>query len=386
VKYVGIDLHKKTITICVVDKERKVLFRRTLHNNDPGKIRETFGSLGPFEAVVEATASYEWLFTLLKRFKAKLVLAHPGKLRVIAESVKKTDKLDAQVLAEFLALGMIPRAYRPTARQRQHRTLVRQRVRLQQRRTSVRNRIRYLLADYNADRQDLFTLEGLECLKAFPMSSADKFVRDQLLAEYDLLTRQISEMDERLKRFAKSAGRKEAEAREILKSIPGVGTVVSDVVIAELGDIDRFGSQKKVCAYAGLAPGRRESAQKAKDLPITKQGSRLLRWSLVESAWQLTKYSHRWQNIFEKLAHRRGRKRAIIAVARRLLGMMLAMLKAGKVYTVKPLSVDETEEPKPAGKAKKPKTSAAARQRRRQKSKPPTRTGVLSAVGAETEF
>ncbi len=90
-----------------------------------------------------------------------MVLAHPKKLRVIAESTRKSDKLVAQVLAEFLALEMIPEAYRPGPRQRAHRVLVRHRHYLRGRLTSVRNKMRRILSDYNADRVDLFTRVGL---------------------------------------------------------------------------------------------------------------------------------------------------------------------------------------------------------------------------------
>src|SRR5207237_7008434 len=128
---------------------------------DPDRIRTFFGKLGRFQAVVEATASYEWLWQLLEPLAERLVLAHPKKLRIIAESTRKSDKLDAQVLAEFLALDMIPQAYRPTPRQRQHRVLVRQRCYVQRRITSVKNKLRRILSDYNADRKDLFSSEGL---------------------------------------------------------------------------------------------------------------------------------------------------------------------------------------------------------------------------------
>jgi transposase len=87
----------------------------------------------------------------------RFVLAHPGKLRVIAESTRKSDKLDAQVLAEFLALDMIPPAYRPTARQREHRVLVRHRTQVAQQCSRVKCQIRRLLSNYNADRRDVFT-------------------------------------------------------------------------------------------------------------------------------------------------------------------------------------------------------------------------------------
>jgi transposase len=123
---------------------------------------------------MEATSSYEWLFQLLEPLGERVLLAHPKKLRVIAESTRKSDKLDARVLAEFLALDMIPEAYRPTPRQRQHRRLVRQRVYRHQRITSVRSKSRWILADSNADRRDLFTTEGLDSLAEFKVSAADR--------------------------------------------------------------------------------------------------------------------------------------------------------------------------------------------------------------------
>src|SRR5438552_13484867 len=118
---VGIDLHKQTITLCVVNQAREVLTQRRFLCAEPDRIRAFFEALGPFQAVVEATASYEWLWELLQPLAKRLILAHPKKLRLIAESTRKSDKLDARVLAEFLALDMIPQAYRPTPRQRQHR-------------------------------------------------------------------------------------------------------------------------------------------------------------------------------------------------------------------------------------------------------------------------
>ena len=106
--YVGVDLHKKTITVCVMDQDRKVTARKTLSCDQPDQIVEFFRQLRPFQVVVEATASYDWFVELLEPLAEEVVLANPKKLRVIAESTKKTDRLDAQVLAEFLARDMIP--------------------------------------------------------------------------------------------------------------------------------------------------------------------------------------------------------------------------------------------------------------------------------------
>src|SRR5271166_725755 len=100
-KYVGIDLHKKTIVLCVVDKERTVLERKRFLCVDVAGITAWFTRLGTFQFVVEATAAYEWLVQVLEPLADSWVLAHPGKMRVIAETAKKTDRLDAQTLAEF---------------------------------------------------------------------------------------------------------------------------------------------------------------------------------------------------------------------------------------------------------------------------------------------
>jgi transposase len=331
-KYVGIDLHKKTISIWVVNQERKKLDHKRLYCLPVETIVEYFRTLGEFEAVVEATASYEWLVRLIEPLAKRVILAHPGKLRVIAESTRKSDKVDARLLAEFLALDMIPQAYRPTPRQREHRVLVRHRCYVQRRITSIRTKIRRILSDYNADQPNLFTSDGLAYLAQVKLSAADRFAVDQLLLEWDCQQARLKAVQAQLKEFAAQAPAAEAEARALLRSIPGVGPVTTEVVLSELADPKRFRSAKCAVSYAGMAPGQRESAGKKKDLHIERAGSAMLRWILVEAAWQLVRRTGRWREIFERLSARTGRKKAIVAVARRLLGVMMALLKSGQPY------------------------------------------------------
>jgi transposase len=332
VNYVGIDLHKKTIVLCVMSHDRKILARRTFACGQRGAIQDFFAGLRPFRAVVEATASYEWLVTLIEPLAEKVVLANPKKLRVIAESVKKTDQLDAQVLAEFLARDMIPEAHRPSPRQREHRALVRHRQYLRQCATALKNKMRRIAGDYNADRKDLFSAAGWQSLDDVPLSPSDRFVLDQLHAQWQSLEGQVRALGQRLKAFAAAAPPREAEARAKLRTIPGVGPVTIDVVVSELGDVSRFRSAKAVTAYAGLAPRVRQSGGKGKDLGITKEGSPLLRWALVEAAWRVIRQSAAWRRIYEGIKTRAGGKKAIVAVARRLLGVMYAMLRDGTNY------------------------------------------------------
>lgn len=333
--YVGVDLHKQSISVCVVElagRERKIVERRKFRCEQELEMAEYFAQLGEYQLVVEATASYEWFVQLVEPTADRVVLAHPGHLRVIAQSQRKTDKLDAQTLAEFLALDQIPEAWRPTPRVRQHRTLVRHRHYVQGRITSVKNKLRRVLSHYNADQKNLFSQAGRDYLAKIELSTADRFTVELLCEELDQHSERLKRTDKQLKTFAKEAPVAEQEDRAVLESMPCVGPVTIDAVLAEAGDIRRFGSQRKATAYAGLSPGIRESAGKAKQLGITKQGSRLLRTILVETAWRLVIKTRRWSNVYEKLKARCGAKKAIVAVARRVWCVMVSILRSGQKY------------------------------------------------------
>jgi transposase len=335
-KYVGVDLHKHLIVLCVTElagSSPKVVRRCRFKCDEAEAIRAFFQKLGPFQVVVEATAAYEWFFLSIEDLADRLVLAHPKKLRVIAESTRKSDRIDAEVLATFLALDMIPLAYRPTPWIREHRVLVRHRCWLQRRITSVKCKIRNLLGHYNADIAGLFTRQGQQYLAAVLLSASDRFVVQSLCEQLALFQQQLRAADRQLKLFVASGPLAHQEARALLESIPQVGPVTIDVVLCELGDWRRFRSQKEVTAYAGLDPGFRKSAGKCLELHISKEGSRLLRWALIQAAWRLTTRSPRWRRLLERLAGNTGsKKKAIVGVARHLLCTMFAMLQSGQSY------------------------------------------------------
>ena len=335
-KYVGVDLHKKSISVCmmeIVDGKRKVVGRRRLSCQATPAIIDYFAALGEFRAVVEATAGYEWFLLLIEPLAERVLLAHPKKLRVIAECKHKSDKVDAQVLAKFLALDEIPEAYRPSPRIRQYRVLVRHRHYVQGRITSAKCKLRHKLAHYNADIAELFTARGQKYLAELALSDADRFevmALQQLLA---LLQEQLAAVDNELTKFAATAPAAEREARAVLQTMPLIGPVTTDVILSELGDWRRFRGAKKVVAYAGLDPGSRASDGKGKQLHITKDGSRLLRWALVEAAWRLVGKYQRWQAVHEKLRRNTGsKKKAIVGVARRLLCVLFSMLQSSQAY------------------------------------------------------
>jgi transposase len=364
VKYVGVDLHKHVIVLCVVVQvagRPKVVKRARFGCDQAEAIRAFFQALGPFQVVVEATAAYEWFFLLIEDLADRVVLAHPKKLRVIAESTRKSDKIDAEVLAVFLALDMIPQAYRPTPRVRQHRVLVRHRCWLQRRITSLKCKVRNVLGHYNADVAGLFTRQKEPYLETVSLSPADRFAVQALREQLRVFQRQLREADRQLEQFAQTASCAEREARALLDTIPQIGPVTIDVVLSELGDWRRFRSQKAVVAFAGLDPGFRKSAEKCLELHISKQGSRLLRWALIQAAWRLAVHSPRWRKLLDRLCANSGsRKKAIVGVARHLVCVMFAMLRSSRPYELLGVPNGNQQPPKPHAAAK---TSAQARQK-----------------------
>ena len=335
-KFIGVDLHKKTISLCVmmvVDGKREVVTRRRFICLDTAGIRRFFEQQGTFQVVVEATASYEWFLLLIEDLADRCVLAHPRKLRIIAECKHKSDKIDAYVLAELLTVDMIPEAYRPGPRIRQHRVLVRHRRWLQGRITSLKCKLHDKAAFHNADIANLFTAKGEQHLADIAMSFADRFETQNLQSQLLFCQQQLKEVDKELRRFATTAPGPEREARAVLNTMPEVGPVTIDVVLSELGDWRRFRNAKQVVSFAGLDPGYRESDGKGKRLTITKEGSRLLRWAMVETAWRLVGKYARWRHIFLTLTKNTGsKKKAIVGVARRVLCVLFAMLRDGKAY------------------------------------------------------
>jgi transposase len=327
--YVGIDLHQKTIVRCALDPDRRVVARRTFPCGDPDAILEFFRGLGPFQAVVEATASYEWPVEALEPIADRVVLAPPGKIPEIARGEKKADHPDAFVLAEERAKDEVPPAPRPPPRPRPHRALVRHRQYLKPSAPALKNKMRRIAADSNADRKDLFTAAGGASLAKVKSSDADRFVLDQLHAQGRSLEDPVLELARRLKAFAAPAPAEEAEARAELRTAPGIGPVTSDGIVSELGDGSRFPSAKAVCAYAGLGPGVRPSSDRRKDLPITKAGAPRLRWVPVEASWPAVRHSAARRRVDEGIRKRAGGQKAIVAGARRRPCVLSAMPRDG---------------------------------------------------------
>jgi transposase len=207
------------------------------------------------------------------------------------------------------------------------------------------------LARYNADLPGLFTAQGAAHVAAVPLNSADRFVAEQLWAALGFQRQQRLAIEGRLRQFAEAAPTAEREARAVLETVPCLGPVTLEVLLSELGDVRRFENQNQVVQYAGLAPGIRESAGRRKTQGITKEGSPLLRWTLIQLAWRLVNKSRRWGSTYEKLKSRCGSKKAIVAVARRVLCVLVSLLRRGQRYN---LALDglSFDNPKPGARGR----------------------------------
>lgn len=222
--YVGIDLHKRSLTVCVIDKADGETFDRRFNCSEVSSILEFFEGLGELAAVVEASATYEWLWQLLEPIAKRLVLAHPKKIRIIAESMKKTDRHDAYFLAWLLSQDSVPEANRPTPRQREYQHLVSHRRCLVQARSKGRVQLRSILAARNLDTKALFTRKGREHVAALELSTSERFRIDQLLGLLEDLGKHVRTAERELSRFRRESKADDKRNHAIVKSVPGLGT------------------------------------------------------------------------------------------------------------------------------------------------------------------
>ena len=325
---VGIDLHKWRSHIAALDERgRKVLSRRV--DNDPATFLELLAEIdGESKVALEATYGWEWLADVLEEAGYELHLAHPLRTKAIASARVKTDSVDALTLAHLLRTDLLPEAYIAPRELRDLRDLLRHRVALTQMRSALKNRVHALIARQGVrhEQTDLFGKAGFEFLSELELREPPRRRLDSLLALICDFDREIAattlEIDQRARRD---------DRVDVLCRIRGVGPYTAMLVIAEIGDIGRFAKARKLCAWAGLTPTVRSSDGKARLGHISRQGSRPLRWALVEAAQHSVRGGGPLRDDFERIAKRRGRKIAKVAVARKILTLCYYGLRDGEI-------------------------------------------------------
>jgi transposase len=331
--YVGIDLHRKRSQIAVLDQEGNQLLSRRIVN-EPETFLELLHGLGDDARVaLEATYGWEWLADLLEQAGYELHLAHPLRTKAIAAARVKTDAVDARTLAQLLRADLLPEAYIAPRELRELRDLLRHRVALTRMRSALKQRVGAILAKQGIARpySNLFGPGGSRFLAQLELGQGPRRRLDSLLALIAAFDRELESTT------------KEIEQRahvdpyvEVLCQIRGVGRYIAMLVIAEVGDVGRFPSARQLCAWAGLTPTVRSSDGKARLGHISRQGSPALRWALVEAAQHAPRGGGPLRESYERIAKRRGKQVAKVAVARKILTLCYYGLRDGEIRCLAP--------------------------------------------------
>ena len=326
--YVGIDLHRKRSQITALDEQGSELLSRRVAN-DPEALRTILDELGgELQVALEATYGWEWLADLLEQDGHELHLSHPLRTKAIAAARVKTDAVDARTLAHLLRTDLLPEAYVAPRELRDLRDLLRHRVVLTRMRSALKNRVHALLARQGIQtaHADLFGQGGRRYLAELPLREPTRRRLDSLLnliadfdREIDLAKREI----DALARYDPRV--------DVLCQLRGIGPYTAMLVIAEIGEIERFRTARHLCASAGLTPTVRSSDGRARLGHISWQGSPHIRWALVEAAQKAATGGGPLRAAFERIAKRRGRNIAKVAVARRMLTLCYYGLRDGEI-------------------------------------------------------
>lgn len=335
-RILAIDLGKYKSVACDFDSDSNGHEFRTLRTR-PQEVHDLIVELEPDRVVIEVGSQAGWIQDLCELLEVPIEIANPNHEGWRWRNVKrKTDRDDALKLAKLSAMGQLPIVHLPSGPVRQWRSLIGYRAKLVSRRTAIKNSIRALL-----DRQGLrmpsgrrgWSAEVLEQLRAIgrPLESVSRngLWRGQLQMELTALE-QVQALVEPVEARLDALGKQDKRV-QTLRTIPGVGPRLAEVVVAVLDDPKRFKSRKQVAAYAGLVPRQYESGTMSRSGGITGAGHHLLRAMLVEVSWMMKLHNPHLYGVFEKACRgvKSRRKIAVVALARRLLILCWAMLRDG---------------------------------------------------------
>jgi transposase len=325
-EYVGIDFHRRRSVVVRVSAagERRSVVRV---NNDPVAVAAAVTEAGPSpDVVIEATYGWYWVVDLLQELGATVHLANPKALNWGDRRVKN-DVVDATDLADMLRLGRLPEAWIAPPAIRQLRELVRYRAKLVQLRSGLKAQVHAVMAKEGVLPRvvDMFGPAGQTQLDGMALGENYTIRVESLRDLIEVYDREIVMLERKI-----HAHLVHHQGYRAVQAINGVGPTIAAIIVAEIGDVSRFPTARHLCSWAGLTPGHRESDVHGHDTGITKQGSKLLRWSLIEG---ISRYhgGPRLAGEFRRIAGRRGTNKARVAVARKVLTLAYYGLRDGEI-------------------------------------------------------
>jgi transposase len=326
--YTGVDYHRSFSYLTTMNEKGEVVSQKKLPSN--GEIVDFLKSFGEEMGVaIEATPSWYWLYDHLEDEGFEVKLSHPLKTKAIAYAKVKTDKVDSATLAHLLRSNLLPLSYVPEKPIRLNRELLRYRASLVKIQTGVKNKIHTILAKNNVSHgySDLFGKEGMTFLQSLTLPENYKIALEGYLAVLNVVRQEIRAVSKKVQQLAE--GDRDAL---LLMSIPGMGYYSALLTTSEIGDVKRFRSAKQLCAYAGPVPSTHASGNTCFHGHITKQGSRWLRWILIEAAIHAVKRPGVLRRFYFKIERKKGGQIAKVATARKLLEWIYHILRDGRTY------------------------------------------------------
>ncbi|MEM7175091.1 MAG: IS110 family transposase [Chlamydiota bacterium] len=334
--FVGIDVHKKTYSVAIVFEGE--LVKRVTMQAVPEKLTaylKKYFSRAEIKSAYEAGFSGYFLHRHLIAEKIDNIIVHPAAIETSANNRVKTDKKDALKIAIQLFSNRLQGIYVPSPEEEDRRELTRLRETLVKEKRKMTARLKQKANYYGligpSDSQKI-SAKWIERILAMPLGPELRYHIEALIEQWNQLQNKLKEIDKRLKENAK-ADKKEA----IYRSVKGIGPTASRVLSNELGNMSRFSSERDLFSYTGLTPSEHSSGEHRRQGHISRQGKPILRKILVQCSWIAIRYDKNLAEIYQKIAYRAGAKRAIVAIARRLIGRLRACFKKNELYVSDPI-------------------------------------------------
>ena len=327
--YAGLDLSRQRLDVHVMDQEGSPVEVTAVHP-DADALRTLAAVVSrrgqPVTAVIESMNGARFVHDQLERWGWDVAVADGARAKGLAPLTAKTDKIDAKVLAELARRDIVPEIWLPDPSVREARERARFRLHLVRHRTALKNRIHATLIAFGhpVPVSDLFGTRGRELLERMAIAEPWSTTLTTSLRMVDEVEREIRGCEAELRRL----GADHAYVPHLM-TVPGIGWVLGYTIAAEIGDIARFASPKKLAGYTGLCPQVLQSGQRDRRGALTKHGPKHLRWALIEAATTAARhplYRERYQRTKRRVGRQRGPSVARVELARDLATAIWHML------------------------------------------------------------
>lgn len=329
-RHCGIDVHAGASELCEVGESGEVM-RRQRFATTQGGYRRRFAAASRMRVVLEAGGSTPWIARLLEELGHEVVVVNPRRLRLIAESTLKSDRIDAEILARLsrLDLELLGRVYQRSAEGQQLRSRLAVRSSLVRSRAALINQVRGALRAQGFPIGSCVAAVFVVRFAAHRVPVDLRSVLEPAIGAIGELTARIEQLQEELVELSRGD-----ELLERLQEVPGVGPLVSLAFVAWMDRAERFKTSRDVGACLGLRPTVRESGKSRRVGGISREGDSEMRWMLVQAAHAafLAKKDSALKRWAERLAQRQGKKRAVVAMARKIAVLLHRLWTTGESY------------------------------------------------------